>query len=220
MGYRQVYFRIKSSYAASGGWADDQAAEQFREETRSLFGTAGWTLHPGGDGVCDTVTMGKQELYLHPMNFSGVIQEESIPELESLMSGAHSFQCYATDRYEEYLDMSDDEYLELLESKREEIVSSLLDMCRTKRRNLFKTGPVAGSVAYRFSVHRLCDKQNMNSLGNCFVSEVMEQLIAEGRLITAHTRQGEGVRTATAQELGEQKHKPKEQTEGQMTMTM
>ena len=154
------------------------------------------------------------------MNFSGVILEESIPELEALMSGAHSFQCYATDRYEEYLDMSDDEYLELLESKREEIVSSLLDMCRTKRRNLFKTGPVAGSVAYRFSVHRLCDKQNANSLGNRFVSEVMEQLIAEGRLITAHTRQGEGVRTATVQELGEQKHKPTEQTEGQMTMTM
>lgn len=116
--------------------------------------------------------------------------------------------------------MSDNEYLELLESKREEIVSSLLAMCRTKRRNLFKTGPVAGSVAYRFSVHRLCDKQNMNSLGNRFVSEVMEQLIAEGRLITAHTRQGEGVRTATAQELGERKHKPTEQTEGQMTMTM
>lgn len=60
----------------------------------------------------------------------------------------------------------------------------------------------------------------MNSLGNRFVSEVMEQLIAEGRLITAHTRQGEGVRTATAQELGERKHKPTEQTEGQMTMTM
>lgn len=220
MGYRQVYFRIKSGYEAYSGWTKDNAEAQFRTETRSLFQEAGWTLHPGGNGVCDTVTKGRQELYLHPMNFSGVIQEESIPELEALMSGAHSFQCYATDRYEEYLDMSDDEYLELLESKREEIVSSLLDMCRTKRRNLFKTGPVAGSVAYRFSVHRLCDKQNTNSLANRFVSEVMEQLIAEGRLITAHTRQGEGVRTATAQELGEQKHKPTEQTEGQMTMTM
>ena len=220
MGYRQVYFRIKSGYSASGCWADDHAAEQFREETRSLFMEAGWVLQPGGNGVCGTVTKGKQDLYLHPMNFNGVILEESIPELETLMRSAHTFQCYAIDRYEEYLDMSDDEYLELLESKREEIVSSLLDMCRTKRRNLFKTGPVAGSVAYHFSVHRLCGKQNMNGLGNRFVSEVMEQLIAEGRLVTAHTRQGEGVRTATAQELGKQAHKPTEQTEGQMSMTM
>lgn len=220
MGYRQVYFRINSGYEAYGGWADDQAAEQFREETRSLFGEAGWALQPGGNGICDTVTKGKQELYLHPMNFSGVIQEESIPELEAFMRGAHSFQCYAIDRYEEYLDMSDDEYLDLLESKREEIVSSLLDMCKTKRRNLFKTGPVAGSVAYHFSMHRLCDKQNINGLGNRFVSEVMEQLVAEGRLVTAHTRQGEGVRTATAQELGKQAHEPSEQTEGQMSMTM
>lgn len=220
MGYRQVYFRIKSGYEAYGGWADDHAAEQFRDETRSLFGEAGWTLHPGGNGVCDTVTKEKQELYLHPMNFSGIIQEESVPELEALMCGAQSFQCYATDRYEEYLDMSDDEYLELLESKREEIVSRLLEVCKTKRRNLFKTGTVAGSIADYFSVHRLCDKQNMNGLGNRFVSEVMEQLVAESRLVIAHTRQGEGVRTATAQELGKQAHKPTEQTEGQMSMTM
>lgn len=220
MGYRQVYFRINSSYEAYGGWADDHAAEQFREETRSLFQEAGWTLQPGGNGVCDTVTKGKQELYLHPMSFSGIIREESIPELEALMRGAQSFQCYATDRYEEYLDMSDDEYLELLESKREEIVSRLLEVCKTKRRNLFRTGPVAGNVADYFSVHRLCDQQNINGLGNRFVSEVMEQLVAEGRLVTAHTRQGEGVRTATAQELGKQAHKPSEQTEGQMSMTM
>ena len=108
----------------------------------------------------------------------------------------------------------------LLESKREEIVSSLLEMCKTKRRNLFRTGPIAGRVADQFSVHRLCDKGNTNGLANRFVSEVMEQLIAEGRLITAHTRQGEGVRTATDKELGKQAQKPPEPAEGQMTMTM
>lgn len=220
MGYRKVYFRIKSGYDPYGGWTEENGAEQFRTETRSLFQKAGWTLHPGGNGVCDTITKGPQELYLHPMNFSGVIQEESIPELEALMSDAHSFQCYATDRYEEYLDMSDDEYLALLESKREDIVSSLLEMCKTKRRNLFRTGPVAGSVAEHFSVHRLCDKENVNGLANRFVGEVMEQLIAEGRLITAHTRQGEGVRTATTKELGKQTHEPPEPAEGQITMTM
>lgn len=74
MGYCQVHFCIKSGYEAYSGWADDQAAEQFRAETRSLFGEAGWTLQPGSNGVCDTVTKRKQDLYLHPMNFSGVIQ--------------------------------------------------------------------------------------------------------------------------------------------------
>lgn len=70
MGYRQVYFRIKSGYEAYSGWAKDNAEAQFRTETRSLFQEAGWTIHPGGDGVCDTVAKGRQELYLHPMNFT------------------------------------------------------------------------------------------------------------------------------------------------------
>lgn len=220
MGYRQVYFRIKSGYKPYSGWTNVDMESQFRSETRSLFQEAGWTLHPGGNGVSDSITKGHQELYLHPMNFCGAIEEKSIPELESLMKDALTFQCYATDRYEEYLDMSDDEYLEFLESRREEIVSCLLDECKTTRRNLYKVGPIAGNVAAKFSVHRLCDKQNINGLAIRFVHEVMKQLVAEGRLVTSHTRYGEGIRTATAQELGKRKQRPTGQTEGQISLSM
>ena len=39
---------------------------------RDRFQSAGWDLQPGGDSTSDTVTKGWQELYLHPMNFSGL----------------------------------------------------------------------------------------------------------------------------------------------------
>ena len=55
--------------------------------------------------------------------------------------------------------ITDEEYLAQLETKREEITHEILERCRTKRKNLYITGPVALNVAQKFSVHRLCDKE-------------------------------------------------------------
>ena len=71
MEYRKTYFRIHSRYQFDSGWLDESDATEFREETRRLFQSAGWDLHPDGDSTSDTVTKGQQDLYLHPMNFSG-----------------------------------------------------------------------------------------------------------------------------------------------------
>ena len=40
-------------------------------------------------------------------------------------------------------DITDEEYLAQLETKREEITHEILERCRTKRKNLYITGPVA-----------------------------------------------------------------------------
>ena len=62
----------------------------------------------------DTVTKDRQDLYLHPASFSGVLDEANIPLLREQLSGAQTFQCYAADCYEEYLDLSDEEYWNVL----------------------------------------------------------------------------------------------------------
>ena len=183
MAYRMVYLRIRSG-GYNFGWSNDGDQAAFKEESRRLFQELGWTLHAGHNGVCDTVTKGDQDLYLHPLSFSGVLDEANIQPLLDQLSKAQTFQCYHLDRYEEYLDMSDEEYRAALEAKRGEITQFILEQCRTKRSNLYITAPVAVIIAEQFEVCRLCDKDRNNGVGKQFVTELMTQLLQEGRLVS------------------------------------
>lgn len=201
MEYRNVYFRIHSRYQFDFRWPTESDAAEFQEETRRLFQSAGWDLRPGRNGVCDTVTKGQQDLYLHPMHFSGVIEMGEIPAIQELLKDAKSFHCYRYDYHERYWELTDEEYLAQLESKREEITQTILEQCRTKRKNLYITDPVALNVAQKFSIRRLCDKRGWNDLADRFVKELMEQLVQDGLLVTAETKNGPGIRTATDAEI-------------------
>lgn len=201
MAYREVYFRIDSAYQGNYGWTSAKDKVAFKEETRRLFQDAGWTLHVGErDCVCDTVTKGLQNLYLHPMNFSGVILENEIPAIEVLLAKATTIRWQATDRMAIYYEMTDDEYLKYLESRRDEIITAILEHCKTKRSNLYHVGDFTLGIADRFSVHRLCDVDGHRNRAYKYVSELVDQLINEGQLITANTKKGPGIRTATAKE--------------------
>ena len=158
----------------------------------------------------------QQELYLHPMNFSGVIQTDEIPRLQALLAGAQTFQCQGVDCYERYWDLTDAAYLERLEAQREEIIEAILERYQTKRKNLYVTGPAERSIVKQFSVHRLCDKDGKNNLANRYVGELVEQLIQEGQLVTAETRNGRGIRTAIGTELRQRE----EPLLGQQQMTL
>ena len=103
MAYRMVYLRIRSG-GYNFGWSNDGDQAAFKEESRRLFQELGWTLHAGSNGICDTVTKGDQDLYLHPLSFSGVLDEANIQPLQEQLSKARTFNCYHCDCYEEYLD--------------------------------------------------------------------------------------------------------------------
>lgn len=206
MEYRKVWFRIDSSYRYDTGWPDRGAEDAFLAESHALFQGAGWELHPGrpGSGACDTVTKGQQELYLHPMNFSGVIQTDEIPAVQAALSTAECFHCRGVDCYEEYLELSDEEYLALLGSRRDEIEAEILKHYQTRRRNLYVTGPGAESIARLFSVRRVNDKDGKHDLAGPFVENLIGQMLGEGRLVAAETRYGAGIRAATSEELNAQ----------------
>ena len=218
MEYRSTYFRIRSRYQFDSGWPDEGTERAFREESRRLFQTAGWELHPAREGSSssDTVTKGQQDLYLHPMNFSGIIRTDEIPRLQALLEGAQTFQCQGVDCYERYWELTDAEYLAQLESKREEITQAILERYQTKRKNLYVTGSAVLSIAKKFSVHRLCDKDGKNNLANRYVGELVEQLIQDGRLVTAETKNVLGIRTVAGAEI-RQKEEP---LPGQQQMTL
>lgn len=157
MAYRKVYFRIHTEGYVSG-WSSDSDKAAFKEESRRLFKSLGWTLTLGHNRCCDTVTKGQQDLYLHPSSFSGVLDEDNIQSLQEQLSKAQTFRCYHTDRYEEYRDLSDEGYRAELEAKRDEITEYILKKCRTTRRNLYIVAPVAVHVAEHFEIRRLGDR--------------------------------------------------------------
>ncbi len=217
MAYRMVYLRIQCrGHDPQSPGSLDLAA--FKNESRRLFQEMGWTVHEGKSGICDTVTKDLQDLYLHPQSFSGVLNEADVPVLQEHLSEAETFRCYAVDCYEEYVDMNDEEYRAILESKRDEISTFTLEQYQTKRRKLYIVDCVADHIAEHFEIRRLCDKDRQNRVGKQFVSELIAHLLQEGRLVAAETGCGMGIRTATAKELG-LCSQPIEQAEGQIAMT-
>lgn len=203
MAYRKVYIRIASSYRYDTGWPDEGAEDAFLAESRRLFQGAGWELHPGrpGSGTCDTVTKGLQELYLHPMEFSGVIREEEIPAVREILSPAECFHCQGVDCYEKYMELSDEEYLTLLGSRRDEIEAEILKHYQTRRQNLYLTGPSVENIARLFSVRRVNDRDGKHDFAGQFIENLIQQMLRDGRLVAAETRHGIGIRTATSEEL-------------------
>lgn len=197
MSYRKVHFRIDSDYKWSVGFSSDIEAQRFHQEATDLFSLDGWKIEHGErDCISDTAVKGMQNLYLHPMDFSGVIDEDETPHIKALIATARSFHCRATDRYEEFLDMSDNAYLEYLESKRAEITAAILERYRTKRRNLYFPSDAAVGVADHFFVNRLCDQEGRHNKANLFVGDLVDELIRQNKLVTAQKNGKVFIRTA------------------------
>lgn len=197
MRYWETSIQIRSRYTGQE-WPTSEEKNAYVEETRRLFAGDGWTVEiDEHDCVSDTVRKEKQELYLHPSAFIGVVSEEGAREVEKLLDGAVTLQFQGTCRYREYFDLSDEDYWARLVSQREEIEAAILARYRTKRCNLYITEGQASQIAAKFTVNRLCDKDGRRNKANLYVGQLIDGMLADGRLVTAQTRHGLGVRTAT-----------------------
>ncbi len=195
--YQKVCFYIDSKYHWGRGYPDRASRIEFQEETRRLFRYAGWTIIPGNmSGVCDTAVKGKQSLYLHPMDFSGVILAEEVSGIRCFLQSARSFRLRNIGRFDIYQDISDEDYAAYLESRRDEIIADILEHYKTKRRNLYYTGDMSESIADDYRIKRIGDEANHGDATAQYVLKLIDELIADGRLRTAETKSGTGIRTA------------------------
>ena len=196
--YQKTYFDIDSDYRWGIGYSSDEARAAFQEESSELFEKLGWSIKPGepGRGICDTALKGKQELYLHPMQFSGVIRNDEISEIEGALHTAKTFRLRETRCFDRYEDMSDEAYAAYLDEHRGEMVQAILSAYTTKRRNLFVAGDISERIGKPFQVLRLASKEERGDLAYDRVKALTEELIRDGRLITAQTRHGRGIRAA------------------------
>lgn len=200
--YRNVHFNIISAYQYDVGFPDQAAADAFRQETADLFTAAGWQFHESKtSGICDRVSLGKSELYLHPMDIAGIISMELIPKVEELIQQAKTFRLNIARECEGYIEMDDDTYRQYLESRREDIEAAILAHFQTKRKNLFKTGDQSMDLARPFMLHRMEAKNlcsRYDDLSVSYVHSLIEEMVTDGRLTAASTRYGRGLRTTNA----------------------
>ncbi len=202
--YQEVYFYLDSQYKHGRGWLSQTAAMEFHDEIDRLFTEAGWEIREdsrSGYGSCDSALKEKQELYLHPMMVSGVLLPEEIPSVEAVLRRAETVKLRETRTFRTYRDMDDAAYASHLASKRDEMVSAILEGYRTKRRNLYIAVSRTEQIAKPFVIPRLVSRRERGDMAEDMIAKLTEELTAQGRLITAETRHGVGIRTATRTEL-------------------
>ena len=204
MPYQEMYFYLDSDYQHGRGYSSPEAKEAFHSEINRLFAEAGWEIRPGGDsGSCDSAVKGKQDLYLHPMMVSGVMLREEVGAVEQILRKGSTFRLREIRGFDEYQDMGDDDYRAHLESKHDEIVAAILEKYRTKRKNLYITGYTASAIAAPFKIKRVQSAHQSGDTAEMYVSQLIQELVENGKLVTAETIHGTGIRTATAAELAQ-----------------
>lgn len=203
MTYRNVYFQINSGYIWGSGMSNESSTA-FHQEVDSLFEAAGWTVVPCEIGAgCETVYRGNEELYLHPMSFSGLILLESIPEIETMLANAKTFRRVGTDLHEVYVEMTDANYLSYLDSRSVELETRILEIYRTKRSNLYFINDKSDAILKEIRIRRVSEyqKKGYSRMDVNYVGELIEKLVKEGKLIEAQSNSGIGYRSANKREL-------------------
>ena len=200
MTYKDVHFRLASGYEWGKG-LDEKKSNAFSEEITSLFKQAGWDIkEPKYSSSCLNATKEKNRIYLHPIDLSGEILEDLIPEVEKILSQGNTFKHVRTDVYRDLIDMEDSEYQVYLESKRNEIELDLLEGFKTKRKNLYITNWIAiiERVKEKYRLERI-----QNHIGRSssdpewrYVEKVFGDLKEQGKFVIAETKHGKGYRTA------------------------
>jgi hypothetical protein len=204
--YYRVYFRIntpsyyKNKYGV--GFENQEDRKIFSDAVMNTFINAGWIVKEKAySGSCCTVIKDKQELYLHPQSFSGIVKDENITSIEQLISNNDLFKFEKTDIYDEVYDLSDREYLDILKSKRTNIENEILKTFTTIRRNLFvvDTWRPLQNVLGKFRLKRLLHYEGVYSSDNVdyiYIESVFNDLVNSKKITTANTKHGKGYRAA------------------------
>jgi hypothetical protein len=198
--YSNTHFRIdKNGYDGSGRnqWSDGVRAA-YEAELAAILTANGWRIEESDKlHSARHATKGRNFLYLHPQDFSGVCENSERESLYKALAKAETFVCHSVDVYAEVYDMTDEELAEKLSSEKDTIESELLEAFATKRSNLYITTVGAhgadGRIAKQHSVKRLAmgDKRSFNGVdsrtdGICvkFVGDIFRSLVDSGRIIT------------------------------------
>lgn len=203
-GFYKVFFRIDTIgfNCMNGSFENPEDREAFYHEAKELLKLYGIEENSGYDSHTP------EYLYIHPQNISGEMHINKIIALSRLMEEGNrkTFKCRSVDLYEMLYDIPDELYTAYLNEKKPEFEAYLLDALKTKRSDLYFTDIGIFSGIYKnaekqFSAKRSAyrhPKCNTDPVFSRFYSATIDELTEAGKLTTAETKHGTGIRTTTA----------------------
>lgn len=206
-----VYFRIendgwdcvKQDWKDRVNWSDNgPACPRFFDQTQAVLRR--FNIPEGIGGRSEGFPM--EHLYIHPQNISGTVSKNSVKLIAEALNACDGISVRWVDVYEDVSPMTEEDFRTLLEGKRGEIETALLEQFKTKRRNLYIvpdywSGPVR-HISDEYHIPRRCARRaGDDRTGYDFVFEVFQALVEAGKIVTAETRNGTGYRTAKRDEL-------------------
>lgn len=209
--YIKTHVRIETpTYGHNGHgvmFASNEAREAFHSEAREVLEQIGFTCgkpRSYRSGACDTVTRGKERLYLHPQDFSGLLSEQGIETLvQSINEHATLFRVRHVDRYDLYQDLSPAQVAQAIAHQAPSVRAQMCQAYRTSRRSRYFgaarfAGYDKGRVCNRFCV---LDSPAVEDAALRAIDALREALVDEGYLVTYESPTGTLYRAANKGEL-------------------
>ena len=184
--YVNVYFRIDTPLYddCSYDFKSDEASESWHTETSELIKSFGVM-----DGSRYDIERSKEKqayLYAHPQSISGVILKNDVKRIAEAISKMELSSICWVDLYETVYVISNNEYEEYLNGKRDEIRKELfVKSATTRTTKYYNAFDIARSIADKFRLNRLGINDGKNYGGGQtidYILNVADEMIEEGYL--------------------------------------
>lgn len=194
--YIEVYFRIDCptcNYRMS--FENAESREAFYTEVRDIL--TRFNIFEGCGGRYDGFPM--EHLHIHPQEISGVVAKQKVKQIAEALNACETCKIRWVDVYQDISAMSNEEFSASLENRRDDIAADLLAMFKTKRSNLYIV-PGYGTfdrIVNKYHVSRReAERDSEDTTCHNFIVSVFHDLVNNGELVSAETRNGTGYRTA------------------------
>lgn len=182
--YVSVYFNISTPSYGSHGFSTAEDRSAWDAEASRLIQSFG-ILEDSGWFV-DHDKNKRAHLYAHPQQISGVIRKNDVRPVAEAIVNMKLSSLRWVDLHETVFVITDEEYREYLEGKKEEIRKLLFQKSATTRTNKYYSAfDVARVIAGAVRLHRLGMNDGKNYGGGQtidYILEVADQMIEEGLL--------------------------------------
>jgi hypothetical protein len=184
--YVKVYFRIKtpSFESMNGFFNSNEDRDKWRAEVNSVIESLG-IMEDSGWKV-------KQEklqcayLFAHPQDISGVVRKNDVKKIAETIDRMELSSIRWVDLYETVYVISDKEYENYLDGKKDEIRKLIFEYAATKRTNNFHSAlDIAVRIAEAIKLHRLGRGDEFNYYNGQtvkYVEDTINKMIEEGYL--------------------------------------
>ena len=135
-------------------------------------------------------------LHAHPQNISGIVKKDKIKAIAEAIDSSTSMSIRWVDVYNEYADISDENYKAILDNKRTEMIDYIIEQCYTTRRDrYYRVFSIATSTQEQFKTDRINAIEDVNKHGMTYnyVVDIINALVSNGYLV--RTSDGEGIRS-------------------------